>query len=477
MSLKKNTVSYLAWLILLFFTGVASAFFGLILSQHIKTDMIIIAAGLVTVFFAVSFVLYLLTGVFVEKSHKKADYLETLNITKTLERILVITLFCLGFVLRVMLISHAGEEAAYFEVTKVTDQKGILVRSVQGAVYFYCILLHGLFRVVGNRWIAGIWVQIVLQLIGISFIYMAIKRLMSRIPALLVLGFMLFAPVSIRAGLTYSAQILYFCFFALGFWVLADYLRRSTDIRQNTVFLWFYTVFAGIITGIICYLDISGFLLLFMIAMLPMVKRENEDSIWIVRMLVMVTVLAITVFVSLLIDSILSGTTVLSILNSWKILYSRRSFSFDSLVSRLSGDFIVLIVIACIGCFSFWRKVRTEKFTPHILMTLSLGALIFSGITTENMDGSYLLYVLMAILATVSITEMFGKDDRIYIVAEEENEDMEFNVPKEKIEFIENPLPVPKKHVKKTMDYAFIPDDNQMKYDVQVAENDDFDLK
>ena len=46
-----------------------------------------------------------------------------------------------------------------------------------------------------------------------------------------------------------------------------------------------------------------------------------------------------------------------------------------------------------------------------------------------------------------------------------------------KIRFIENPLPLPKKHVKKTMDYRFEPEEEGMKYDIETAENDDFDLK
>ena len=54
---------------------------------------------------------------------------------------------------------------------------------------------------------------------------------------------------------------------------------------------------------------------------------------------------------------------------------------------------------------------------------------------------------------------------------------MDTNQENKKVEYIENPLPVPKKHIRKTMDYAFIPNESQMKYDIQVSDNDDFDLK
>lgn len=42
--------------------------------------------------------------------------------------------------------------------------------------------------------------------------------------------------------------------------------------------------------------------------------------------------------------------------------------------------------------------------------------------------------------------------------------------------FIENPLPLPKKHVKKEMDYQYTVAEDDMKYDMEISENDDFDI-
>lgn len=42
--------------------------------------------------------------------------------------------------------------------------------------------------------------------------------------------------------------------------------------------------------------------------------------------------------------------------------------------------------------------------------------------------------------------------------------------------FIENPLPLPKKHEKRTMDYQYEVAEDKMYYDVKVKENDDFDI-
>ena len=43
-------------------------------------------------------------------------------------------------------------------------------------------------------------------------------------------------------------------------------------------------------------------------------------------------------------------------------------------------------------------------------------------------------------------------------------------------EYLDNPLPVPKRHVRKEMNYGFEPAPEQMYYEIPVADNDDFDV-
>lgn len=42
--------------------------------------------------------------------------------------------------------------------------------------------------------------------------------------------------------------------------------------------------------------------------------------------------------------------------------------------------------------------------------------------------------------------------------------------------FIENPLPLPKKHEKREMDYQYEVAEDKMNYDREIKENDDFDI-
>ena len=242
--------------------------------------------------------------------------------------------------------------------------------------------------------------------------------------------------------------------------------------------MWLYTLFTGITIGLCIYLDISGLVLLFLWSVLPMIKRAEYTAIWNYRWIIGLLTTIITLIVSVFVDAFLSNTSFTNIFNAWTILYNSTGFELELLVNRLNAELILLVILSCVGCFSFWRRANTERFTPFILMAISMGGLVFGGITTENMSGTYLLYVLIAMLASVSVTELFCAEDLVRQRGEKnkETEVVEEDLNK-KIEFIENPLPVPKKHIRKTMDYAFVPEESLMKYDIHVSDNDDYDIK
>ncbi len=62
-------------------------------------------------------------------------------------------------------------------------------------------------------------------------------------------------------------------------------------------------------------------------------------------------------------------------------------------------------------------------------------------------------------------------------VPKAEDKPAESPVKREVPKFFETPLPMPKKHVKKTLDYTFEPSPELMKYDIEISPDDDFDIK
>lgn len=66
-------------------------------------------------------------------------------------------------------------------------------------------------------------------------------------------------------------------------------------------------------------------------------------------------------------------------------------------------------------------------------------------------------------------------------IGQEEKKQAEQQPPRQEeavkpVQYIENPMPLPKKHVKKVMDYPFTPNASQMHFDIEVDPNDNFDF-
>ena len=72
-----------------------------------------------------------------------------------------------------------------------------------------------------------------------------------------------------------------------------------------------------------------------------------------------------------------------------------------------------------------------------------------------------------------AVGEAFGTDGSVF--GEKAGKPEEKPQGKRKVEFIENPLPLPKKHKKRVMDYKLDSERNLNGYDIYVPDDDDFD--
>ena len=70
--------------------------------------------------------------------------------------------------------------------------------------------------------------------------------------------------------------------------------------------------------------------------------------------------------------------------------------------------------------------------------------------------------------------EMAGKGAETGSI--QEGTEAENALPQKKVHMIENPLPLPKKHVKRTLDYSREVPEGKYDFDLEVDEKDDFDI-
>ena len=513
MCFKKNAFSYVCWGLMILFVGAIVSYWGMAAAQLFANGNFLVAIGICALFFTVVFLIFQLIGRMLKYTTVLNSQYINSNISLVEELIIISLLLVAFYTVRVYLLSVLTVDTGYFNLAMITETGKLASANVQGSTYYYCMLLHGCFKMFGNHIIVGIWLQITLQAISTVLFYMAVRTLGGKVAAILFLIIASFSSSAIDAGLSYSPQMLYLCLFGLVFYLGTIYLCKVGN-ALNTVKMWICTVCLGLAIGFVCYVDVTGLVLLLLAICVCTVKCDFYWSRHRYLHFGGILLSAVVMFLlSVLMDALLCGSKFGNILNAWMTVYGKWSLNIELIAKNYSREFMILPIFIALGIFAFWRRKKEEFFTPYIIMTVGMAVLFFAGVTGENMDGNFLLYLLMAALAGISVSELFytsempvmkedvaevDTEETLPVIKEEvwteqkevvtvmvnevekeeEAKDMEkrFERKQEENNKIENPLPIPKKKEKKIMDFAFQPNSFEMMYDIRVSDKDDFDV-
>lgn len=454
------------------------------------------------------------------------------------ESLVVVILFAVGIFLRVQGLAGAGEDASYYELTKVVEGQTIPA-VVHGASYIYLQLLHLVYLIFGNKFIAGIWLQIVLQIMAGFFLYRAVRKAAGIFASLVTLGFVVAGPLMIEESLSLSPENLFLAIYAIALYACVKCISGSKSLVSCIV--------AGVLIAVVCYLDFMGVTLL-VVTVVGLLFEKNEDDRSLPERLVgsLLCILSCGAGFVLLIfvDSLVSGKAFGSVIAAWWELYCPSVFSVPTVlkISSASVDVMLLLLLMALGIFGYWCSFYKERQSIWILLAIMLVAIQCFGMTTTEVNGYLNLYIVFAILAGASLTNMFafGDDDedlrplgkmiekeekevttrksrvaaakeepvaeetvvkerRVPVLPERKPRTVaieEPDMPKEpvvskepemtkeseakeaepKVKFLENPLPLPKKHVKKVLDYDIKLTPGMYHYDVEVDDDDDYDI-
>lgn len=496
MSWKKNAISYLIWFVYTIMTGTAL----LALAREVRAIAglpdymgIPIAAAYVAVAGGIAFLLHRFAVGQNSFAEEKRVHLTVLG------AVLAVGLLAAGFVLRLQAIGGVEySSSVYYEAAKVTEGQRI-PQSVHGAVYFYVWFLHGIFLLLGNHAVAGIWVQIVLQLAASVLLFLAVRRLSGFIAGLVVLGFCMCGPYMVDNCLVLSPDMLYFFLMAAALWLMAlgygDRKPREEGEAQGLNLAVCF--FSGVLAALCCYVDILGILLL-----LPAfggIFRCRRDEPAARRKAVAAllcgagTVLGFGTCI--LLDAVTSGKAVERVATAWFSMYQQSGFRLPTEVgvSDSLAEGCVLFGVMAFGIFSFWFDKGKERMSVAMLAACGIVALCCFGVFTEELPGFFFLYVALALLAGIGFGQCFYAEPAARekeATGEEEKPDWEIlmesreDAASEKgaaeaegqVRFLENPLPLPKKHIKRVMDYSLSSVSQEDDFDYPVAEDDDFDI-
>ncbi len=414
MTYKKNWVGVCLWAFyaLAVFLGYAKALYDVLQAPHVTNHYI--QFGIVFLSFA------LVTAVFIQ-IRKLANLLKR-PVHVLWEALFFVLLFATGVFLRIYFIGRGTEHAAYFETAMVNGSP--VTTLAHGAQYFYVLLLRGLFLLTGNHFMAGIILQICLQMLAAIVWYLAIKRLSGRTAALVLFSGLMLIPASIWEGLLYSPKMLYTLLCGIVLLMIGRMYRRQYRKEPFKWHAWLQTTLTGVGIGVLVYLDVTGVLFLIPAFFLPLLNGEvsEEDTLSsgkrlgrALLQLLLVVLLAFGTFVLLLsMDALQNGAGIREVFTTWGILFSGKEISVVPAILK-AGTLLeawILVAVAffmLIGVLAFFIRRKEEVQMPWLFFAVAAAALYAGGFCAESMDCEYMLLTAALLLAGTGLQAAFCK--------------------------------------------------------------------
>lgn len=318
------------------------------------------------------------------------------------ESLIVVLLVAAGLFLRILEIGKVAGDSLYFDLASLDSAKQI-PQFAHGAVYFYLRLLHTVFFFFGNEMLAAAWFQILAQTVAFLLLYLAGRHLAGSIAALVMLGFCELSSYMINSALTLSPDCLYLLFWAASLiWIVSIRGEKLDPVEFVPV---------GIFAGLMGYVDVMGFLLLFLAfgVMFSVRGEEEETEGRKASFLVCLIGTILFFFVFLFVDSLLSKKSFVSVLAAWFRIYCPGSFRIPVDAGSALGyvELFVLFAFLLIGVFSFWRDGKKDSLKGWMVgvCIVTLGECF--GIFTAEVPAATYLYILLALLAGIGVNECF----------------------------------------------------------------------
>ena len=392
-----------------------------------------------------------------------------------------------------------GSSEEYYDMAMVTSY-GIASPMDRGVSYLYVTLLSVVLSFLGNKFESAMVLQIILQMIGLILVYAVTRKMTRRLPAWAEM-FCLAVSWECMGGITIIVpEWLFFDLYMLGMLAVVTFVKNYCDSNISRPLAVACSVGLGVLIGVLAYLDLTGASLLVMILIAAVGKKTESEAIVYYNhskgmnaTVIVCTCLccAAAWFSAMYAAAYVGKTSVVNdIWNKLRLCY-QNSFPFGPSDRphdwRLIG---VLIVFAFFLVLEYFRSGREQNYMPWILLCLVVAP---TPMTAYGDHGfSVLSLYLWAVLAGLGLQNcLFGGRAKVMqavtgeinLKAEtaeqtaEVHESGAMEGQASKPRYIENPLPLPKKHVAREMDYQYDVAEKDMKYDLFVPDNDDFDIK
>lgn len=404
--------------------------------------------------------------------------------------------FVFGFLVRLRMFRYAeafltsGDTLSGGFMEKAFVRAGESVEPIaHGVSYLYVLILSAVFSFLGNGVGAAMFLQIVLQLASMFLGYRLVKAAAGRFAACLTLLLLAFSPVFVEKTAVFDPECLFFLLYLFGV-SSTIYYGRAVLADRSGLRNVFAAILPGVVIGILAYFELSAVTILFFSAVLFMGKREEEQAGKIVKNILrlFVTLVSCTAafFILIGVDVAASGVSFERSLYVWAYPYLQTGGKVTRL-GELYGNVLfcaILFLPAAFLVFEFLRSGKEQDHSIWLFICLLFTPFLFWEFWTVELSGLSLFFWSVAAALGVKNCMFGGEAGLVQAKIEEINaaagpipvaaESAEASAQKPR--FLENPLPVPKKHVKKEIDYDYPIAPEKMHFDLELEEGDDFTL-
>lgn len=481
MKLRKSVPGYILWVVYaMMLTAAMAQVIGAYIGKFSYEDGALIGAGVIALVLTKLCSKWLLGRELLGETQKKV-----------LEYLCIAAILLIALLLRIRFItqeSFTPLENEFFLSAAIGEGKQAFTPGNFGS-YLYVSFLSFIMALWGNKAMVGIYTQLILQVLTICFLFGTVKNINGRGAAILAAVFMAVSGSGIRACGVMEPSIMVLCLFMLVFFLITAACKAS---YSAAAFLWcqglsFFLL--GMLTAVLTAADITG-VILFPIAfwmILLSSGRLKEKKPW------------------LLSACYIAGTAAGLLLLSGSKLLTTKIFVIQEDAFRIPFLFpttylpaaVILLLAAGLWLVRIWRADNDEML-PHVLVLAgAIAACIFWNNGAQHRLILEISWLMAAAVGIKSLCVVYPAREKAEVpsIAPPVSEPVRdaSSVPKieivhlpplplksdgQSVKLIDNPLPLPKKHIKKEMDYAFEPNEDQMHYDINnLQDKDDYDIK
>lgn len=383
--------------------------------------------------------------------------------------------------------------AGYYYDMAVVKASGGSEALAHGMSDLFVRCLRVVFSFLGNSVSAAMLFQAVLQVAAMLFAYLAVRKAAGRFTACVVLLLLAFSDAFISRIKVVNPECLFLLLFLAGLFLTICFV--SGCLRGDRAWCRIPgAVLTGVLLGVLCFLDLYCVILLLFLAGLMTGKSDEhcERKCKVGRLFLALAGCAAGFVGAVGTDCLVSGLSFTQGMLVWANVYQQPDIlNPDKWVwGRFVGIgtnplfFAVLFLLASFVVVSFLRVGKEQAFSLWFLPGILVTPAFLIDFSVAGSGGLTLFFwYTMAALGLQSVV-LDGQAELMREKIEQINADFApapealpgADAAAQKPRFLENPLPVPKKHVKKEMDYDYPVAPEKMRFDLEPAEGDDFVL-